>query len=219
MALPQVVTYQLPASTASALATSQPATSLAVNLNVTTILGTLQRRVVIASAGDDKGIAFKILGFNQANMTVTEILQGGNATVLATSVLDYVRLISVTPVNNTTFGVGTTAGSVTVGGCTQGSSLWNIVNLHVTPVNVALSGVVTSTNTGVNYSIQYTYDDPNNPPSGTTNVQAFSHATLVTATTSLDGSINEPIMAWRLTVNSGTGTVRATGIAAGIAGP
>jgi hypothetical protein len=53
MALPQVITYQLPALTASALATSQSATSLNINLNVTTVLGTLQRRVVVASAGDD----------------------------------------------------------------------------------------------------------------------------------------------------------------------
>ena len=35
---------------------------------------------------------------------------------------------------------------------------------------------------------------------------------------SLDGPINDPISCWRLTTISGTGTVRATAIQAGIVG-
>lgn len=217
--LPYVVTYSLPALTASALATSQAATSLAINLNVTTVLGTTQRRVVIASAGDDAGIAFSIVGFNQANATISELLQAGNATNLATSVLDYTRLISVTPKNNTTNGIGTTAGSVTVGGCTQGSSLWNIVDLFANPANISVSGVKVSTNTGINYSIQYTYDDPNNLPSGVGAPQPFTHPIISGATTSLDANINDPVFAVRLLLNSGTGTVRATFLQAGVGSP
>jgi hypothetical protein len=218
MALPAVVTYQLPPLTASALATSQDATSLAIRLNVTTVLGTNQRRVVVASAGNDAGITFRIIGFNQANMTVTELMQAGNATVVATSELDYIRLISITPLNNTTLGIGTTAGSVTVGASNMGSSLWWIADWHAVPVDIAISGAVVGA-LGVNYSVQYTYDDPNSLPTGVQYPQPFTHPTVNAATTSIDGSIESPVTGVRLLVNSGSGTVRGTFIQAGIGSP
>lgn len=226
MADPAVVTYQLPTLTASALATSQAATSLAIGLNVTTVLGTNQRRVVIGSAGaDSSGGAFKIVGLNQAGNTIGEIVPGGNATTVATSALDYIRVISVTPVNLTTGALYTTAGSVTVGGSNSGGSLWYIVNWNATPVNIAVSGAVISANTGVVYSVQYCYDDPNDPPAGTTAAIAtapvlpFTLPSISSYSTSVDGYINEPVTAVRLLVNSGSGTVRGTFIQAGMGSP
>jgi hypothetical protein len=121
-----------------------------------------------------------------------------------------------------------TAGTTSVGtqlpasgttGIVSGSTLWNIVSWHTTPANIELSNIVTTAASGVTYSIQYCYDDPNRLPSGVGFPQPFNHPTIVNATTSLDGSINDPITAWRLAIVSGTGTVRATGIQAGIGSP
>ncbi len=220
---PIVVTYNLPAGNASTIAQSQASTSGALQLNGTLgtavggVLGTYQQRVTITSGGDDRGIGFKIVGLNQAGFTQTEIVTGTNATT-AQSNIDFRKVISITPQNITTGGLATTASTVSAGTNGVGSSLWNIVNWNATPSNIAFSGAVVGT-LGVNYSIQYTYDDPNNLPAGIQYPQPFNHPTLVTATSTVDGATNDPITAWRLLINSGTGTVRATGIQSGLASP
>lgn len=221
MALPQVVIYNLSVATATTIALSQGATSAALTLNGSIGSGNLdtgghQRRIIVTSAGNDSLIGFKIVGFNQALMTVSEVLPGGNAT-FAQSTLDYLQVVSISPVTLANSSIATTTSStVTAGTNGVGSSLWNYVNQHVSPVNIEFSGVVQTS--PINYSIQYTYDDPNNLPAGVAAPQPFNHPTIVNLTSSLDGPTNDPIMAWRLLVNSGTGTVRATGLQAGIAG-
>jgi hypothetical protein len=215
--IPQVVTYRLVAGTGTTIATTQTVTTLSLGLNGTTIIGPPQRRIIITSTGDDSAIFFRVIGLNQANNTVTELLAGGNATTVATSSLDYVRVISITP-STATGSLATTAATTSVGVSQAGSSLWNYVNQHATPVNIELSVVIVPTIpvTNSTWSIQYTYDDPSNLPAGISFPQPFNHPTLVNTSVSLDGPINDPITAWRLTSISGTGTLRATSIQAGI---
>lgn len=90
-----------------------------------------------------------------------------------------------------------------------GSSSPVVINTNVTPVNIGFAAVVTGT---VNYSIQFSYDDP---ALGFTTW--FDDVTITSKTGNEDGSINFPISAIKVLVNSGTGTVTLNVIQAGIA--
>lgn len=222
--LPVVVQYNVSSANATnALSALQHSTSGALTLSSTTI-GPNQQRVTVTSQGNDSTIYFHIVGLNQAGFTVTEYLAGGNGTgaagsaVTVQSNLDYQAVISITPSASSVAQVlATTAGTVSAGLNGVGSSLWNIVNWHETPSNISYATILQS---GVaTWSIQYTYDDPNNLPIGVAYPQAFNHPTIVNASATIDGNSNDPLTAWRLLVTAGTGTVRAIGIQAGISGP
>ena len=90
-----------------------------------------------------------------------------------------------------------------------GSSSPIVINTNVTPVNIGFAAVVTGT---VNYSIQFSYDDP---ASGLTTW--FDDVTITSKTGNEDGSILFPISAIKVLVNSGTGKVVLSVIQAGIA--
>ena len=90
-----------------------------------------------------------------------------------------------------------------------GSSSPVVINTNVTPVNIGFAAVVSGT---VNYSIQFSYDDP---AVGFTTW--FDDVTITSKTGNEDGSINFPISAIKVLVNSGTGTVTLNVIQAGIA--
>lgn len=226
--LPVVVTYNLPGvlGTTSIALAQGPLTSL-FQLNGTYgttaalgpgVLGTNQQRITITSASSDTGIYFHVVGLNQAGFTVAEFLQGGGAGSTVVSNLDYKTIISIQPsASSVAQTLGTTASTVSAGTNGQGSSLWNIVNWHVSPSNIEYGTILQSG--AATWTIQYTYDDPNNLPAGVPYPQPFSHPTIVNATTSIDGASNDPLTAWRLYISAGTGTVRAIGIQAGVAGP
>lgn len=90
-----------------------------------------------------------------------------------------------------------------------GSSSPVVINTNVTPVNIGFAAVVTGT---VNYSIQFSYDDP---AVGFTTW--FDDVSITSKTGNEDGSINFPISAIKVLVNSGSGTVTLNVIQAGIA--
>lgn len=80
------------------------------------------------------------------------------------------------------------------------------------PTNIAVGVKVTGT---VNYTVQYTYDDPfavGFTPSGAV---WYNHSTLVTLAANADGNFAFYPRAVRLTVNSGTGTATMTFIQSG----
>ena len=221
--LPVVVTMSLPAGNASTIAQAQSSTSGFLQLNGTLgtaaggVLGTYQQRVTVTSGGNDSGIYFHLIGLNQAGFTVSEFLTGASTTV-AQSNLDYRSIISIQPsASSVAQTLATTASTVSAGTNGVGSSLWNIVNWHDTPVNVSYGCVLQAG--AATFSIQYTYDDPNNLPFGVPYPQPFNHPTIVNATATIDGSSNEPFTGWRLLMSAGTGTVRAIGTQAGISGP
>src|ERR1700721_3619710 len=177
--LPVVVTYNIIASGGTAsLAASQASTAGLLALS-TTVVGANQQRITVTSAGNDAGIYFHVIGFNQANFTIFEYLAGGLGTGVGASAatvqsnLDYRTIISIQPSNSSIAQtLATTAGTVSAGTNNVGSSLWNIVNWHAMPSNISygcqlVSGAAT-------FSIQYTYDDPNNLAGGQGFPQPFN---------------------------------------------
>jgi hypothetical protein len=84
-----------------------------------------------------------------------------------------------------------------------------VINTNTNPVNIGFAAIVTGT---VNYSIQISYDDP-----GVGFTTWFDDATLTSKTGNEDGSINFPITAIKVLVNSGTGSVTLKVVQAGIA--
>lgn len=84
-----------------------------------------------------------------------------------------------------------------------------VINTNVTPVNIGFAAVVTGT---VNYSIQFTYDDP---VTGFTTW--FDDTSITSKTGNEDGSILFPITGMKVLVNSGTGSVVLNVVQAGIA--
>ncbi len=220
---PVVVTYSLPAGSSTSIAASQGSTSGLLQLNGTLgtaalgVLGTVQQRITVTSGGNDSAIYFHIIGLNQAGFTVSEFLAAAS-TALATSNLDYRTIISIQPsASSVAQTLATTASTVSAGTNQTGDSLWNIVNWHTTPSNISYGCVLQSG--AATFSIQYTYDDPNNLPSGVAFPQPFNHPVIVNAGSTVDGVSNDPITAWRLQITGGTGTVRAIGIQSGLASP
>lgn len=84
-----------------------------------------------------------------------------------------------------------------------------VINTNISPVNIGFAVVVTGT---VNYSVQFTYDDPS---VGFTTW--FDDVSITSKTGNEDGSINFPITGMKVLVNSGSGTVTMNVVQAGIA--
>jgi len=209
--------YNLIAGNATSLVNANAATSGPLTLATTLVPGVWQRRVLVTSSGNDSLIYFHIVGTNQAGFGATEYLAGANSTSIQSN-LDYLTITSVTPSNSSVAQtVASTAATVSVGVNGVGSSIWNIVNWYATPSNIAYGCVLVSG--AATFSIQYTYDDPNNLPAGVPYPQPFNHPTIVNATASIDGASNDPLTAWRLQILAGTGSVRATGIQSGLGSP
>lgn len=90
-----------------------------------------------------------------------------------------------------------------------GSTAAVVINTNVTPVNIGFAAVVSGT---INYSIQFSYDDP---AVGFTTW--FDDASITSKTGNEDGSINFPITGIKALVNSGSGTITLNVVQAGIA--
>lgn len=90
-----------------------------------------------------------------------------------------------------------------------GSTEAIVINTNTNPVNIGFAVIVSGT---VNYSVQFTYDDP-----ATGFTTWFDDATITSKTGNEDGSINFPITGLKTLVNSGTGTVTMKVVQAGIA--
>lgn len=86
-----------------------------------------------------------------------------------------------------------------------GSSAWIPVDSNLAPMNIGFGCVVTGT---VNYTVQHCFDDLS---AGVT-ANPFPHPFVAAQTASMDGNYAMPITAYRLTVNSGTGSVTMTSL-------
>ena len=209
--------YNLIVGNATSIVNANAATTGPLTLATTLVPGIWQRRVLVTSSGNDSAIYFHIIGTNQAGFGAAEYLAGANSTSIQSN-MDYLTVTSVTPSNSSVAQtVASTAATVSVGVNGVGSSIWNIVNWYTTPSNISYSCVL---QTGAaTFSIQYTYDDPNNLPPSVAFPQPFNQPTIVAATATIDAASNDPITAWRLLISAGTGSVRATGIQSGLASP
>jgi|SRR5215472_7418542 len=228
--LPQVVTVgPLAAASANNILTSiTPTSGTALTLNGSTVtagVATLDtpRKVLLTFGVEAANRTLVITGTNATGNPIQEtvtVASGAGGTVATTQ--DFLTVKSALPL-----GGGWTA-AITIGTNGVASSPWKFITYELSPTNMSIGVVVSGT---VNFTIEYTYDNPNNnqvtPTGGGVNgsypapVTSWQHTVLKNLAVTTDGVINDPIYAWRLTLNSQTnpGFATATGIQAGIAGP
>lgn len=188
------------------------ATSIAgagpVVLNGTTVVGGVatldtQRQLLFTSSASDVGITFTIRGTDNANSSISEVLQGGVTT--AVSLLSYKTVTSIVA-------SGASAGTVSIG--TNGVAVSPMVRFDdwapgPGDIQVDVSGTI-------NYSVQFSDDDPNsftNPVAlNAMTWVATPDATLTGAATSIRSVVAVVPVFARILVNSQTnpGSLTAT---------
>lgn len=197
----------LAAASANALALSQtPTTAFTLNGALTSGgIATLDtpRRVLVTPAGNESANVFTITGTDRAGNTQTELLAGGNATATYTA-LDFATVRSITLLNPA-------AGAITVGTNGVASSGWVHMDQYGPVQGAALQCSATGT---VNYTVQQTLDSPNggnNPtPAYLMNWINTADSAVVNATASAQSNYAFIPVFTRVTLNSGTGSVKFT---------
>lgn len=160
------------------------------------------RRVLFTTVADETGVTFTVTGTNRAGDVISETLAGVNNTTTYT-VLDYFTVTSVTV-------SGSLAGNVTIGTNGIGGSPWVMLDTWALPavaVQIDVSGTV-------NYTLQQSLDDPNDPtnPVAAASIVWINSAdtTVVGATASAQTNYAFAPRFVRVLLNSGTGSVTAT---------
>jgi hypothetical protein len=220
------ITKALAAASANGIALSQSlAGNGALTLNGADASGGVatldtQRRVLITSAGNDSGVTWTLIGTDETGNPIKDQFVGGNVAAVQSN-FDFLTITSIT-------GSAATASTVTVGTNTVGSSPWHLMDNFIPTPNLGIDMVLVSG--AGNASFEYTYEavlakvSPNgaNAPIGFAAVlppAVVVASPLSNLTTTKDGSLNQPINAYRLTINSGTGTWRTTVIQSGVSSP
>jgi hypothetical protein len=202
------------APSANNIAQSQSPGAGAITLNGSTVSGgvatlDIARRILLTSGTSDTGITFTITGTSRYGTPLTETIQGGATTAQTTQ--DFKTVSSVTH-------TGSVAGTLTIGTSGVVSSEWIAITPTANPVNIGIGVVVSGT---INYTVEYTYDDLQNPTSGLfPTAWSITSGTLTAKAANGDTGANPfnfPISALRLTVNSFTnpGNVKMTVIQSG----
>lgn len=165
-------------------------------------------RITITSAGNDSTNTFVVVGTDHAGNRITETITGPNATTV-TSVLTYRTVTSVTI-------SAAAVGAITVGNSQSGASAPIAFDPWAFP-QVAIQCGVSGT---VNYTVQQTLDNPNDPvnPIAQASMQWVDHpdTNLVGATATRQGNYGYAPLFMRVVINSGSGTVRLTVIQANV---
>jgi hypothetical protein len=160
------------------------------------------RRVLITAVGDESGKTFTITGTSYNGQVQSETITGPNATT-AQSVLDYKTVISVAI-------SAAAANAITVGTNGVASSRWLRLDNWAFPQ----VGIQCNVNGTVNYTVQQTLDDPNDPtnPVAVSAVNWVNHPdiSLVGATATVQGNYGYAPLYARVTLNSGTGSATMT---------
>jgi hypothetical protein len=157
------------------------------------------RRVIVTSGGNDLGINWTVTGTNSTGNLISDTFAGASGGD-AQSNLDFVTVTSITPSGS----VATTAVAGTNG---VGSSPWKVLNWHATSdMNVSVAVELVSGT--ANFSIQHTYDDPNNLLGGALYPLPFIATGNLNLSATIDCFYELPIAAVRVLVNSGTGVLR-----------
>lgn len=203
----QVQVGPLTLASATNIAQSQSPAAAAITLDgslVASGVATLDaaRRVVITSGGNDTGITFTVIGTNRGGNSQSETVTGASGAA-ATTTQDFKTVSSVTH-------TGSVATTVTVGTSAVASTQWCVLDYQGSnPVNVGIAVQVSGT---INYTVEYTYDNPNSPYTSTWPT-VFSISALAAKTAVLDGSLTAPAYAVRLTANTNTNPAYARMIA------
>ena len=228
MSNPSVVILQLAASVANGVCLAQAIPAIGnMNLNGSLVVNGVAvldapRRLVIASSGNDALIVFTIVGTNGTGQPISETLTGLTNTNPLQTALDYKTVTSIRS-------SGTTVSQIVVGTNGVGSSPWVLDN-HLATV-WALAVAVSLSGGAVTYTVEHTYDDPNDVgPTLTAMPEQWSlePASYVAPLAWPNGTLNgrstngettyadQPIMAHRLTITAGTGRAVMQSIQAGI---
>ena len=215
MAQPIVFTKQLAAASATLIAALQSPGAGAITLlsasvtidTATAANSAIGRRVIITSGGNDLAINFTVTGTNGSGNAISDTFAGASGGA-AQSNLDFVTVNGITH-------TGSVASTLTAGTNGVGSSEWLTLNRDVTSVmNVAFSVELVSGS--CNFTIQHTYDDPNNLLDSVVFPLPFSNSTFTGISATGDGSYAVPISAIRVLINSGTGEIRVRILQSGI---
>jgi hypothetical protein len=159
------------------------------------------RRVLFTPAGNESLNTFTITGTNWSGQPISETLTGTNATAFY-SVLDYATVTKISLTVNA-------AGAITVGTNGVASSPWVRLDQWALP-QVTVQADVTG---AVNYTLQQTLDDPNDPTNpvaaALVNWVNTSDSNGVNATTTIMSSYAYAPVWARVLLNSGSGSVAA----------
>lgn len=166
------------------------------------------RRVLFTFASDETGKTYVVTGTNWTNQTISETVTGTTPGTVAT-VLDYKTVTSVVA-------DAASAGNVSIGTNTVAGTPWIAIDAWALP-NVALQCTASGT---VNFTVQSTLDDPNNPtnpvvPASMTWVNTNDTAA-VGATGSLQTNYFFAPAYVRVLLNSGSGSVTLTATQSGV---
>ena len=198
------------ASDADGIATSQkPAATFTLDGALVSggvaLLGAA-RRVLFTTTADETTRTFTVTGTNAAGDVLSETLAGVNNTTTYTT-LDFYTVTRVTV-------SGTLAGNVTIGTNGVGGSPWVRLDEWALP-NVSVQTVVSGT---INYTVQYSDDDPNSPTDAVL-PSAMTWSTLAagTGSSAVTNAAYAPLWV-RILVNSNTNPayVRATVVQTGV---
>lgn len=213
MSQPRYLSKVLTAGSATAISASQtPAGAGNLLINGSAASGGVatlssQRQVLFTFAADESAHSFVLTGTDDQGKVISETVAGAAAT--AVSALNYKTVTSIAI-------SAAAAGAITVGTNGVGATPWNIVNPDIGAFNIGIGVNVAGT---VNFTFQYTYDDVSGtyPNPLNTVPTAFSLTALASKAVNTDSNLTIPISAYRLQVNSGTGTAQAIVIQSGFA--
>lgn len=190
----------LAAGNASLLRSAASLVTGAVALTITSL--DKPRRILFTSSGNDTSLIYTVSGFNVSGNPISETVTGVSAAAVAT-VLDYGSGIVIT--SN-----GASGGTVSIGTNGVAGSNWVRLDEWAPPA----TGIQCDANGTVNYTVQDTIDDPNDPtnPVAPASMTWFNttDASGVTATASIQTNFAYAPRYVRLVLNSGTGSVTAT---------
>ena len=188
------------ASVAAVAALQKPSGAGYMTLTATTVTLTPPRFITIISVSDETSKTFTITGTSPSGYTQSEVVTGANAGT-ATSTLTYATVTSI-------YASAATTGNMTAGYTQSGYSAWMPLDIYVPNQVTTISATVSGT---INYSIQYTNEDPFDT---TITQTAVAHpatgGAFTGATANQTHSTTTLMRAVRYLVNSGNGTLRLT---------
>lgn len=204
-----------PLATASAnnIALSQtPSAAGAITLNGSTVVAgvailDMPRNILLTVSASETTKTFTITGTNWAGDKISEVLTGV-ASGTATSVLDYKTVTSIVV-------SAATAGAITFGTTTTAGSQWARLDgwgNYAVAIQCTISGTI-------NYTLQQTLDDPNDPVNPVTpaNMTWVASSAITGASTNQQSNYGLFTPVWaRILLNSGTGSVVTTFVQSGV---
>lgn len=197
------------AASANNIALSQVVSGAAnVTLNGALVSGgvatlDVPRRVLITNVGNDSGVTFTVYGTTFNGASVTEVLQGTSGSSVSSTV-DFKTVTRVATSGSTS------ASGITVGTNGVAGSRW----LRLDSWADAQTAIQCNATGTVNYTVQVTMDDPNDPvsPVGITSVQWLNtnDPDAVTAIGDIFTNFDWTPTYARILLNSGSGSVSGT---------